>query len=81
VILAFKKNKGRTIDHMSQITSVWLEAEPDNTERFLATANLMFEVLLGRWRTDEYDGWREDCERQVMQCHNLSCDDSGLSDE
>jgi hypothetical protein len=81
LIRAFKKNEGQTINHMSQITDIWLEAEPDNTEHFLATANLMFEVLLGRWRTDEYGGWRGDCERQVMQCHNLSYDDSGLSNE
>jgi hypothetical protein len=78
---AYEINKGRTIQHMSQITDVWLEADPDKKEHFLATANLMFEVLLGRWRTDEYAGWRGICEQQVMQCHNLNYDDSGLSDE
>jgi hypothetical protein len=81
LIQAFKTNEGRTIDHLSHVTDVWLEAETDNREHFLATANLMFEVLLGRFRTAEYAGWKRECERQVMQCHNLSYDDSGLNDE
>jgi hypothetical protein len=31
---AYKINKGRTIDHMSQITDVWLDADPDKKEQF-----------------------------------------------
>jgi hypothetical protein len=81
LILAFKKNEARAIDHISNIADVWLEAEPDNRVHFLATANLIFEVLLGRFRTAEYAGWKQECERQVMQCHNLSYDDTGLNDE
>jgi hypothetical protein len=76
-----KKNERRTIDHMSHVTNVWLEAELDNAVNGLATATLIWEVLLGRFRAAEYAGWHSDCERQVMQCHNLSYSNSGLNDE
>jgi hypothetical protein len=81
LIQALKKNEAQAIDHIYNIAEVWLEAEPDNRVHFLATADLMLEVLLGRFRTAEYAGWKQECERQVMQCHNLSYDDSGLDDE
>jgi hypothetical protein len=58
-----------------------LEAELENKVKFLATAILMFEVIIGRFKTAEYANWHSDCERQVMQCHNLSYDNSGLDDE
>jgi hypothetical protein len=37
LIHALKKNDSRTMDHMSHVTDVWLEAEPDNTVICLAT--------------------------------------------